>query len=62
MNKKRKGIGLRKLYILGEDVMAGRIWAVARGQCKPRASLLQGRREAGGRLAEVKVGLAVTDA
>jgi hypothetical protein len=35
---------------------------VARRQCRQCASLLQGRRDAGGRLAEVEVGLAVADA
>jgi hypothetical protein len=39
--------------------MAG---AVARRQCRPRASLLQGRRDDGGGLAEVEAGLAVADA
>jgi hypothetical protein len=60
MNKKRKGIRLSKLYSLEEDVMAradlGDGAALVQAT---RASLLQGRREAGGGLAEV--GLAVAD-
>jgi hypothetical protein len=35
---------------------------VARRQCRPRVSLLQGRRDAGDGLAEVEAGLAVADA
>lgn len=50
MNKKRKDIMLRKLYSLGEDVMAR---ADLGGGAAPvqaaRATLLQGHREAGGR-------------
>ena len=35
---------------------------MARHQCRPRASLLQSHKNAGGRLAEVEVGLPVADA
>jgi hypothetical protein len=52
MNKKIKGMRLKK-YSLGEDIMAGADLGVAWRQCRPHASLLQGRRETEGGLAEV---------
>jgi hypothetical protein len=54
MNKKRKGIKLRKLYSLGEDVMIG-------ADLGSSAALLQDRREAGGGMAEADTGLASSD-
>ena len=47
---KKKGIRLRKLYSLGEDVINGMGGGVVPVQ-DACASLLQGRREAGGELA-----------
>ena len=46
---------LRKLYSLGEDVMVG-------ADLGGSVALLQGRREAGGGMAEADTGLAVADA
>jgi hypothetical protein len=62
MNKKRKGIRLRNLYSLGEDVMAGAdLHGRWRGANASRARGAAAGSQGGG-LAEAEVGLAVVDA